>query len=317
MTEHAQPASHSVDVDPRYRRWLGRFHVLGEFWHHLHHFGARHRLLFRPVTAFWVLFFFLALRQYRRALAANLAVVMGPASWWTGRMRALRTFWNWACCRNERYERLQRKKTQVDLTVEGEEHWHRVFDSGKGFILLTAHLGSYESGLMVPGGAVQRTLHMVRAAELDEASQRFVEKTVEKYAEDHVEHHFLRADDFRGGLALRDALSAGEIVAMPGDRPMGDGKTVATSMFARPMDLPVGPFVLARTASAPMLSVFLLREGKRRYRMIFRTPIEITRTGNRVADLEAAAQRFAEDMEWAIREAPTQWFCFRDIWGKS
>ncbi|MEM7167132.1 MAG: hypothetical protein AAF581_16845 [Planctomycetota bacterium] len=165
--EGADGRSHSVDVDPRFRRWLGPFHVLGEFWHHLHHWGARHRLLFTPVTACCVLFFFLTLPRYRRALAANLAVVLGPASWWRGRRRGLRTFWNWACCRNERYERLQRDKAEIDLRVEGEPHWRRLFDSRDGFILLTAHLGSYESGLMVPGEHVKRRLHMVRAAELD------------------------------------------------------------------------------------------------------------------------------------------------------
>ncbi|MEM7167660.1 MAG: hypothetical protein AAF581_19565 [Planctomycetota bacterium] len=135
-----------------------------------------------------------------------------------------------------------------------------------------------------------------------------------EYSEEHVVHHFLRDDDFRGGLVLREALAAGEIVAMPADRPMTNGKTVVTQLFERPFDLPLGPFALARASGAAMVSAFLLREGKRRYRLVFRSPITIERTRDRAADIQGAAQRFAEDMEWAIREAPYQWFCFREAW---
>jgi len=85
-------------------------------------------------------------------------------------------------------------------------------------------------------------------------------------------------------------------------------------VFGRPFPLPAGPAVLARTARVPMLPVFALREGRRRFRLVFRPPIEVARTADRGADLEAAMGSVAGEIEYAIRRAPEQWFVFRSLW---
>jgi KDO2-lipid IV(A) lauroyltransferase len=101
---------------------------------------------------------------------------------------------------------------------------------------------------------------------------------------------------------------------MQADRPRAGGKTVAATLFGRPFPLPAGPAVLARTARVPMLPVFALREGRRRFRLVFRPPIEVARTADRGADLEAAMGSVAGEIEYAIRRAPEQWFVFRPLW---
>jgi KDO2-lipid IV(A) lauroyltransferase len=63
-----------------------------------------------------------------------------------------------------------------------------------------------------------------------------------------------------------------------------------------------------------MLPVFALREGRRRFRLVFRPPIEVARTADRDADLAAAMAQVAGDIEHAIRRAPNQWFAFRELW---
>jgi lauroyl/myristoyl acyltransferase len=63
-----------------------------------------------------------------------------------------------------------------------------------------------------------------------------------------------------------------------------------------------------------VLPAFVLREGRRRYRLVFREPFRVDRTHDRDADLENGARRIAAAVEWAIREAPHQWFCFRSVW---
>jgi KDO2-lipid IV(A) lauroyltransferase len=85
-------------------------------------------------------------------------------------------------------------------------------------------------------------------------------------------------------------------------------------MFGRPMPLPAGVIALARAAGAPILPVFVLREGRCRYRVIFRPPIEVPEHAGRDEAVAAAAQRIAAGLEEAIRRAPEQWFCFRALW---
>ena len=79
-------------------------------------------------------------------------------------------------------------------------------------------------------------------------------------------------------------------------------------------DLPEGPVALARLADVPLLPVFVLREGRLRYRIVFREPIRVPRTSNRREDTASAAAELATAIEWGIRERPHQWFCFSRVW---
>jgi len=125
--------------------------------------------------------------------------------------------------------------------------------------------------------------------------------------------HFA-TDDMSLGITLLQALRDGDLVALQADRPRKGGRTVTTTLFDRPFDLPVGPLVLARTAGVPILPVFVIREKRFRYRLVMREPIHVADTGDRDADTRAAAIEIAQSLEWAIRNHPHQWFCFGKVW---
>jgi lauroyl/myristoyl acyltransferase len=42
----------------------------------------------------------------------------------------------------------------------------------------------------------------------------------------------------------------------------------------------------------------------------------VANTEDRDADVAAATQSIAQQVEWAIRQRPNQWFCFREMWPK-
>jgi KDO2-lipid IV(A) lauroyltransferase len=77
----------------------------------------------------------------------------------------------------------------------------------------------------------------------------------------------------------------------------------------------VGPLALARQTGVPLLPAFVYRTGRRRYRVVFHPPIEVGRSGDRRADLLAAARRLAGELEVAIRRSPYEWYVFRALWG--
>jgi KDO2-lipid IV(A) lauroyltransferase len=116
-------------------------------------------------------------------------------------------------------------------------------------------------------------------------------------------------------MELIDALRRGEIVAVQGDRPRAGRRSIDATLFGRPFPLPPGPAAIARTADVPLLPVFVFREGRRRYRVVFRPPIHASATGHLATDLGTTMRRVAVEIEWAIRRAPYQWFCFRRLWG--
>jgi KDO2-lipid IV(A) lauroyltransferase len=282
-------------------------------WFRLHQLAVRilpERVLALVITL-CTAFFWVALRKIRAAIAGNLEAVLGPCGWWERQRRIHRTFLTFAWCLSERYERLS---TDQVFTVEAEglEGWRELADSSAGFILVTAHMGAWEVGSMLPAAEEGRRIHVVREAETDPRAQEFIAGLIRNCGGDLYTTHF--AEDPQLGVSLLDALRRDEIVALQGDRPRAGGRTVETRLFGRPYALPVGPAALARAAGVPIVPVFVLRQGRLRYRCILRPPIAVAQSADRQRDLAGALNRFAADLEAAIRREPHQWFCFRRIW---
>jgi len=260
-----------------------------------------------PVSVF-VPFFFVCLRRIAAAIIGNLDPVLGPASAWRRQAWAFRTMWGFAWCMVERFEHLWRPDS-FTVSVEGAER----IAAHEGIVFVTAHLGHWEMASHVASPGLRREVHVVREEELDPRAQKFLEDLLRDHVEAGYHTHFASGDP-RLASILAEALRRGEIVALQGDRPRSQGRTVTVGLFGQPMQLPVGPPALARATSVSLLPLFCLREGRLRYRIVVREPIRVPHTSNREADIAAAATAFAAHLEWAIREAPHQWFCFRKLW---
>lgn len=157
-----------------------------------------------------------------------------------------------------------------------------------------------------------RAVNVVREEEVDPESQKYLEKRFAERLDPNVRMHFAH-DDPMLGMKMLMALRKGEIVALQGDRPRTGGRFFEARLFDRPMPLPLGPTALARTAGVPLLPVFVLRRGRLRSEIIFRPPIEVCREGGEEA-LQGVIQQVADEVAAVIREAPYQWFCFRELW---
>jgi len=295
-------------------RLLGPFHITGAFWPRLHRFivvAVPSRLLWIP-GVFFATFFFLCLHDLRGVIAANLEVVLGPCGWWERQRRIYLTIWSFGWCLNERIERLATRRP-FQIETEALEHWDEATRERRGLVLITAHLGNFEIGSMLPAQVEGRRVHLVREPEADAHAQVFLEGVLGGFTQDRYAMHF-QSDDPLQGMQLLDALRRGEIVAVQGDRPRAGGKSIDATLFGRPFPLPPGPAALARSAGVPLLPVFVFREGRRRYRVVFRPPIRASVAVEAGADRAATMRRVAVEIEWAIRRAPHQWFCFKRLW---
>jgi lauroyl/myristoyl acyltransferase len=310
-TTHPETPPHAPEAGWA-RRLLGPFHVTGVFWFRLHRFGVAviPQWAMRLLAPLFITFFWICLFKIRQAIGSNLEAVLGPCGWLGRQRRAFRTLRTFAWCLSERYERLSTDRVFY-VEVEGLDLWRDLTGSGRGFILVTAHLGAWEMGSMLPSAREMRRVHVVREAETDPKAQEFIAQLIRDRGGDFYTTHF--AADPQLGVTLLDALREGEIVALQGDRPRSGGRVVETSLFGRPYPLPVGPAALARAAEVPIVPVFVFREGRLRYRCVLRPPIHVTGGSGRRATGDAM-RRFAEDLEWAIRREPHQWFCFRRLW---
>ncbi|MGH9381167.1 MAG: lysophospholipid acyltransferase family protein [Thermoanaerobaculia bacterium] len=293
-------------------RLLGRFHVTGVFWYRFHRWGVA----FLPqwgVGAFVMLFttfFFLTLWRIRRALAENLVPVLGPCRFFERQARIYRTMWSFAWCLSERYERLA---TDRRFTIEiDHERWNELTRQGQGFILVTAHVGNYEVGSMLPATQREQRVIVVREKEVDEEAQAFIQELLEQAGHAQYVSHF-EEEDPSHALTLLAALRGGAIVGMQGDRPRAGGPTVSRQLFGRPFELPSGPAALARAAGVVLVPAFVFRVERLHYRVEIGEPIPVQRTEDRDTDLRNATSRIGDAIESAIRRHPHQWFCFRSV----
>jgi len=294
-------------------RLLGRFHVTGVFWFRLHYWGASTlpAWLMSVASVLFTTAFFLSLARIRGAVASNLEPVLGPAGIWTRWRRAYRTLYAFANCTTERYVRMAASDTG-HFVAEGASFWREATAGGRGAVVVTAHIGPWETAAYVGAGEERRIVHIVREEEIDPRAQDFIRELVARGG-DHVITHFA-GDDPRLALELAEALRRGELVALQGDRPRTGGRTITAQIFGKPMPLPIGPAALARAANVTILPVFSFREGARKARTVIRPPVTVARTADREADVAAAVHQLAREIEWAISERPYQWFCFRRLW---
>jgi KDO2-lipid IV(A) lauroyltransferase len=296
------------------RRWLGDYHVTGLFWYRFHKWAVSTLPAWTlwPITITFTTFFFFTIVKIRRAIASNLEKVLGPCGFFARQRRIYKTMWTFGWCLTERYERLTTDRP-FSVAIDAIEHWNAVESSDRGFVMVTAHLGMYEVSSMLPTPNGPRHVHLVREPEVEPRAQEFIRECVRAVEGSHYTMHFQSEDPLQGMIFL-DALRRREIVAMQGDRPRAGSRTVDATLFGRPIKLPSGPAALARTAGAPMLPVFALRDGRRRCRVVFGPPVHVPRTADRNADLTWAMNQVAAEVERAVRAAPHQWFVFRELW---
>ena len=296
-----------------FRRLLGPFYVTGVFWYRFHLFGVRllPSWLMAPFIGLFTTFFFVFLLRIRRAIGRNLEAVLGPCGPLARQARIFRTMRTFAWCLTEFYEQLGTGR-RTEVSIEGEEIWRQLTGSDAGAILVTAHIGHWDLGSMVPAERGGRQVHVVREREMDPRAQEFLERHLAGAEGGSVRFHFAGLGDHALGIELLRALRDGHWVALQSDRPRTGARTVEVTLFGRRYELPAGPLVLARSAGVPIVPIFLFREGRLRARAVVRPPIRVAKRGSREPLVEA--RRVAEELEWAIAREPHQWFCFRELW---
>lgn len=289
---------------------LRRFLVRGVFWRQLLRLAVLNTPLWLEpfVIGFWSLFFLLW-GPGRRSIMRNLRWIKHGSWPITNFFRTYRVFWNFAWSISDT-ARFREAHTMPDWEFVGLEHFERLRAHEGGAVILTAHMGSYDLGAHVFSSTSHRRIVMVRAPELDPETRRFEEQQTA-----HARNEGLRIDfntkASELALELLHSLQAGELVAIQGDRVTPGIAAIETTLFGRPARVPAGPFALAMAARVPVFPLFIVRAGRRRYRLVTCEPIHVERRSrHRDDELHAAAERWSRQLEEVIGRGWQQWFAF-------
>lgn len=289
---------------------MSRFSVRGVFWRQLLRFAVRNTPIWleTSVIGFWSLFFLLW-GPGRRSIMRNLRAIK-PGSWPViNFLRTYRVFWNYAWSITDTAH-FREQRIVPDWEFAGLENFEQLKAQKGGAIILTAHMGSYDLGAHVFSETSHRRIVMVRAPELDPQTGQFEEQIQERLRSEALRIDFnTKAGEL--ALELLDAIQRGELVAIQGDRVTPGIAAVPATLFGRPAQIPAGPFALAMAAHVPVFPLFIVRIGRRRYRLVTCEPIHVERQSrHRDDDLRLAAEEWTKKLEEVIRYGWYQWFAF-------
>ena len=268
-----------------------------------------------PFFLTFVAFYFVFAAPAGRRASIQLARRLGRGKTWFGRMWfAYRHFYTFGLLLLDRTAILscdQADKYKIEF--DGEEHIRSALAEGRGAVLLTAHLGNWEAmGHLLT--RLGRPFNMVMYDGVDAKMRATIENMAKQRS-----FEILHTDGSPSSAAgILSALRKGEMVGMMGDRVFA-GDSVEVPFLGQPARFPVGSFVLAAAAAAPMVHVFAVRRGWRKY-SFHGVPAANMRYRDRKRkrdDLEAWATEFAERVEQFVRESPYQWGNFFPFWHRS
>ncbi|MFH1121872.1 MAG: lipid A biosynthesis acyltransferase [Bacteroidota bacterium] len=198
------------------------------------------------------------------------------------------------------------------FTFEGEENLHQMVASGKGGLLIGAHMGNWE----MAGQLLERVSSAMNIVML-EAEHR----QIDQYLKDVLVKKNIRIigikDDLSHLVEIGNALNRNEMVAIHGDRFLPGADCAGVNFMGRPALLPTGPLYMASKFKVPVSFVVTVKERKTHYHFYATPGKEFpypSRLLTRKEELRSMVQEYASVIESRLKQYPLQWFNYYQFW---
>jgi len=194
------------------------------------------------------------------------------------------------------------------VEIEGMEVIRRVLDnSTKGGFLLLSHLGNWE--LMALAGRILNLSISVVAKPIKK--NPWMDRMVTEIR-GKMGLQVIPAE--RASRKVMRALSENRLVGILIDQRAKRSEGVWADFFGRKAPTTPALSVLAMRTGAPVIPVFMVRNGYQEHRLMFKEPLKLVNTGNIKRDIEANTQLMNQTLELMIRQYPDQWFWVHRRW---
>jgi phosphatidylinositol dimannoside acyltransferase len=189
--------------------------------------------------------------------------------------------------------------------IEGDENYAAARRAGKGAIVVTAHMGSFEVGM----AALLKRERRVHVLFRRDAFGLF-EKTRSTLRQRLGVIEACVDEGLPVWVRLREALAADEVVLIQGDRVLRGQKGRRVPFLGGHMLMPTGPVKLALATGAPIIPTFTLRQPNGRIRLFVESPIWVTAEES----ADSALRSMTAIIEKYLRQYPEQWLMVRRAW---
>ena len=184
------------------------------------------------------------------------------------------------------------------VSASGYEHFDKALAQGKGVVVTIAHFGNWElmGGYTAlkgyPCTVIARRIYFEKYDQfLVDLRKKMKVQTIYRDASVRQMLNVFKENRMLGFVVDQDVESV-------------DG--VFVNFFNQPAFTPIAPVRFALSVGAPIIPVFIVREGIQHH-MIVEPAIEISHTGNKEEDIRVNTQRWVDVQERYIRRYPHLW----------
>ena len=190
------------------------------------------------------------------------------------------------------------KENKITYTFQNEEYLFDIIKNGKGGILLTAHIGNWETAGNLLKSRVTSKINVVML----DAEREKIKKYLDSSTGGSQFNIIPIKNDLSHVISINNALNNNELIVMHADRFMEGAKYMEMNFFGKREKFPLGPFVIASKVNVPITFVFAHKEKKHHYILSATLPI--------VAKMQPKeiAQKYIEELEKKVKQYPEQWF---------
>jgi predicted LPLAT superfamily acyltransferase len=253
------------------------------------------------------IYFFLFAPSARRHSQRYLRLALGRRPTASDRFRQILSF---ATTIHDRVYLINAHFEQFNITVEGEDLLRAQSDSGRGALLMGAHMGSFE---VMHSLGRQRGLRVTMA--MYEENARKINATLAAINPNLVSD-IVSLGRIDAMLNIAERLDQGAFVGVLGDRTLGDEPVQAVTLLGERAYFPTGPMRAAAILRCPVFFMAGLYRGKNNYHVVFEPIADFTAipAGARSAAIRSAVERYAAVLDKCCRSDPYNWFNFHDFW---
>jgi KDO2-lipid IV(A) lauroyltransferase len=193
------------------------------------------------------------------------------------------------------------------VTVVGLAKALKVLEEKKGALLLLGHFGNWE--LMAPMARViqKPILAIAKPIKKNPRLDRWIIRTRNEIGLEII-------PPVNATQKVVQGLSENKIVGILFDQRGKRSKGVWADFFGRKVPTTGGLAVMAFRSGAPVLPVFMIREGFQKHRLIIKDPLPLVETGDMRKYVEMNTQLFNDTLESTIRQYPDQWLWIHRRW---
>ena len=256
------------------------------------------------IAAYFFLFAPAARRHSRRYL--RLALGRSPRA--RDRFRQILSF---ATTIHDRVYLINGQYETFDITLEGEGLMLARQASGRGALLMGAHMGSFEVmhslGRRQPGLRVAMAMYEENARKIN---------AILAAINPQLQADIVPLGQLDAMLNIAQRLDRGGFVGVLGDRTLGDEPVQEVSLLGERACLPTGPMRAAAILRCPVFFMVGLYRGGNRYHVVFEQVADFSATpaGARSTAVREAVDRYAAVLDRYCRTDPYNWFNFFDFW---